>query len=149
MTQTRPSPAGTPPRLPGLHHAAVVVSDLARAEAFYVGVLGLTVLTRHADDAGRQRSIWLDLGGGAFLAVERSGVKGPARDDRAPGWHCLVLGIAPGDRAGWYERFLQEGVTVVRESEYTLYVRDPDGNILGLSHYPHPQVNNSEESSWR
>lgn len=130
--------SGTPPR-GGVHHLAVVVSDLARSEAFYGGVLGLSVLRRWDDDAGRPRSIWFDLGDGAFLAVERAETAGPTRPPSAPGWHCLVLAIEPPDRGAWLERFVHEGVTPVRQTGYTVYVRDPDGNLLGLSHHPHPQ----------
>src|SRR5689334_772473 len=60
-----------PARLP-VHHVAVLVADLARAERFYGGVLGLAVIKRHDDARGAPRSIWFALGDetGAFLAVE-------------------------------------------------------------------------------
>ncbi len=119
-----------------VHHLAVVVSDLARAEAFYAGVLGLEPVRRWDDDAGRPRAVWLRLGGGAFLALERAGAADPRRADEAPGWHCVALGIAPGERETWRARLEAAGHPVQRSSEYTLYVRDPDGNLVGLSHYP-------------
>ena len=109
-----------------IHHLAVVVSDLARAEAFYSGVLGLPVVQRWGE-----RAVWLGLDGGAFLALERAGAAGPTRGDAAPGWHCVALAIEPGERAAWRAR-----VSVERESPYTLYTRDPDGNLVGLSHHP-------------
>jgi glyoxylase I family protein len=119
------------------HHLAVKVTDLARAEAFYVGVLGLAVLRRWDDEAGSPRAIWLELGAGAFLALERAESPGaPVREDGAAGWHCVALGIAPGERETWRRRLEERGVRVERESAYTLYVRDPDQNLLGLSHYP-------------
>ncbi|WP_437328809.1 VOC family protein [Sorangium sp. So ce381] len=123
-----------------VHHLAVVVRDLARAEAFYAGVLGLPVARRWTDDAGAPRSVWLDLGGGAFLAVERAEAAGPTRADEAPGWHCVALGIAPSEREAWRRRLAAGGVVVERESAYTMYARDPDGNLVALSHYPHPQA---------
>ena len=64
-----------------VHHLAVVVEDLGRAEAFYAGVLGLAVIRRWEDDRGSPRSVWLALGGGAFLAVERAGEGAPASSD--------------------------------------------------------------------
>lgn len=131
--------SGTLPPL-WVHHLAVVVCDLARAEAFYAGVLGLPVVRRWTDDAGAPRSVWLDLGGGAFLAVERAGAAGPTRADEAPGWHCVALGIAPSEREAWRRRLAAGGVVVERESAYTMYARDPDGNLVALSHYPHPQA---------
>ncbi len=122
----------------GVHHLAVVVQDLGRAEAFYTGVLGLRIVRRWDDEAGVPRSLWLELEGGAFLAVERAHAGEPRRVDEAPGWHCVALGITRSERERWRERLSAKGVAVERESSYTLYVRDPDGNLIGLSHYPEP-----------
>ncbi len=119
-----------------VHHVAVVVSDLARAERFYSGVLGLAVVARHADDAGAPRSVWLALGGDSFLALERAGLNEPKRDEHAPGWHSVALAITPHERATWQRRLAEAGHPVERETRYTLYVRDPDGAMVGLSHYP-------------
>lgn len=120
----------------GVHHLAVVVGDLDRSEKFYSIVLGLAVLRRWADAEGKPRSVWLDLGNGAFLAVERAAAQEPCRSDIAPGWHCVTLGIEKKDRLRWVERLAQHDVKVERESNYTVYTRDPDGNLVGLSHYP-------------
>src|SRR5262249_20697384 len=70
-------PMGAPARL-AVHHLAVVVRDLDRAEAFYAGALGLPVERRWTDEAGAPRSVWLGLGGDAFLAVERAAATSPA-----------------------------------------------------------------------
>jgi hypothetical protein len=124
----------------GVHHLAVVVADLARAEAFYAGVLGLRVVRRHDDAAGQPRAVWLALAAGdvPFLALERAGAGGPTRDDRAPGWHCVALAIAPGEREAWRARLAAAGHPVERASAYTIYARDPDGALVALSHYPTP-----------
>jgi glyoxylase I family protein len=124
----------------GVHHLAVVVRDLARAEAFYGGVLGLPVSLRHDDDDGRPRAIWLALAPGentTFLALERSeATSAPARPDAAPGWHCVALAIGKYEREAWRARLAAAGHPVERESAYTLYVRDPDGALVALSHWP-------------
>jgi glyoxylase I family protein len=121
-----------------VHHIAVVVRDLDAAERFYAGVLGLAVVKRWQDGEGRPRSLWVELGEGAFLAIERAGAEGPVRSDAAPGLHCLALGITKGEREAMRARLGEAGFPVERETGYTLYTRDPDGNLVGLSHHPDP-----------
>jgi glyoxylase I family protein len=117
----------------GVHHLAVLVSDLDRAETFYCNVLGLPLKQRWTDDHGRPRSFWVHLTHGTFLAIERSDAR-PKEADR--GWHCVALGIEPAERSTWREKLKAAGITLERESDFTMYFRDPDGNLLGLSHYP-------------
>jgi glyoxylase I family protein len=124
----------------GLHHLAIVVPDIDRAEAFYVGVLGLGVFRRFHTDLGVHRSTWVALGEGAFLALELAGADGPTRDDAAPGAHCIALGIERSSRAEWENRLVQAGHPVVRRTAFTFYVRDPAGVLVGLSHYPDPEM---------
>lgn len=139
----------------GVHHVAIGVRDLAACEAFYTGVLGLPVLRRWPAGAGAagDRSVWLDLGRGAFLALERaeraidSGAVAPSVDAVAPssesssaargeGYLMIALAITRDARAGWVERLAAAGVAIVRRTSYTLYVTDPEGNRVGLSHWP-------------
>ena len=119
-----------------VHHLAVLVADLDAAERFYAGVLGLPVLRRWDDDAGRPRSIWVGLDGDAFLALERAARPDPRRADDAPGWHCVALAITAPERELWRTKLAAAGHPVERETAYTLYTRDPEGNLVALSHYP-------------
>lgn len=120
----------------GLNHLAVVVRDLARAEVFYAGVLGLPVLARWDDEKGFPRSVWVGIEGGMFLALEREKGRGAPRDDGAPGWHCVAFDIAVTEREAWKARLEAAGHPIERETDYTLYTRDPDGNLVALSHHP-------------
>ena len=123
-------------RTPGpLHHLAVCVRDLQRAERFYSGVLGLPIRRRWTREDGSERSLWLELGAGSFLAVEEV-PGGPRRDDDASGWHCVALRIDVDERSAWIAHLAAAGVPIERESAYTLYVRDPEGALIALSHYP-------------
>ncbi len=110
-----------------IHHLALLVQDLARAERFYTQVLGLAVLRRWDE-----RSVWLDLGQGAFLALERA--SGPRSDEG--GWHMAALTIGPTERATWISRLAAAGHPIFDSTPYTIYVRDPEGNRVGLSHWP-------------
>lgn len=149
----------------GIHHLALVVTDLEAMERFYVGVLGLPLVRRwHSDDKSQQRSIWLALGHDAFLALERaeggnceasrrkigqnahsehapSSVKTPLTETPAclipnAGWHLVALTISSDDREAWRERLREAGYPVERETDYTMYARDPEQNFIALSHWP-------------
>lgn len=127
--------AMTRPAVLGTSHVAVVTRDLDASERFYVGVLGLPVLVRYEDEVGKHRSTWVGLDG-AFLALERASADGPTRADAAPGLHCLALRIRAADRNAWRAHLGALGLPIERESKFSVYVRDPDGVLVGLSHYP-------------
>ncbi len=124
--------------MPNFHHLAIQVADLSACERFYREVLGLPVLRRWPAEGGGDRSVWLAVGE-AFLALERSGAApepGGGWQDGRPGLHLLALRIGPEERDAWEERLRRAGVEVVHRSPHTLYVRDPEGNRIGLSHWP-------------
>jgi glyoxylase I family protein len=130
----------------GVHHVAIAVRDLGALEAFYTSVLGLPVLRRWpaapAPDGGVQdRAVWLDLGNGAFLALERAVAPAGAepRDGSAGpalGYLMIALRIARAARGDWEARLAAAGVAVVHRTAYTVYIADPEGNRVGLSHWP-------------
>lgn len=122
----------------GFHHLAVQLRDPARAIPFYRDVLGLEVLERYLRPDGSLRSVWMGLPGGGFLALEET-PQSPAPAgfrDPTPGWHLLALRIRAADRARIESHLAKHGVEVVHRSAWTLYVRDPEGNRIGLSHHP-------------
>lgn len=125
----------------GVHHLAVQVRDLAAAERFYCGVLGLAVVRRWPAPGGGERSLWVSTGAGSFLALEAvagaapTAAEEPARGGR-PGLHLLALAIPRAERAAWEARLAAAGAAVTHRTSYTLYFTDPEGNRLGLSHYP-------------
>jgi catechol 2,3-dioxygenase-like lactoylglutathione lyase family enzyme len=120
-----------------LHHLAIKVRDLAAAEHFYCGLLGLPVQRRWPSTDGQgPRSLWLDLGAGAFLALERATLAREPLAEDDPGLHMVALRIERHERQEWIDRLGVAGVTPYRQTDYTIYVRDPEGNRIGLSHWP-------------
>jgi glyoxylase I family protein len=116
-----------------VHHLALRTADLARLERFYVEALGLAVIRRQ--DGGR--SVWLDAGG-AIVMLERS-------DDGEPpipagSKELVAFTVAPETRASCIDRLAGAGVSVEASTEYSIYVRDPDGRRVGVSSYPVPLV---------
>jgi catechol 2,3-dioxygenase-like lactoylglutathione lyase family enzyme len=125
------------------HHLAIQCADLSRCEAFYREVLGLSVLRRWPREGGGDRSVWLSVGAGGpedgFIALERADdmpEPRPWRDGRA-GLHLLALRITPAERRTWEDRLESAGVLVVHRTRWTIYFHDPEGNRIGLTHYPH------------
>jgi catechol 2,3-dioxygenase-like lactoylglutathione lyase family enzyme len=120
------------------HHLAIQCADLERCEPFYRDLLGLPVVQRGSGADGRARSVWLGLEGGGFLALEAAGGSPEGRpwsDERA-GLHLVALRIEAGQRAHWEARLAAAGVEVVHRTRWTIYLRDPEGNRVGLSHHP-------------
>jgi catechol 2,3-dioxygenase-like lactoylglutathione lyase family enzyme len=120
-----------------LHHVAVNCRDLARCERFYREVLGLAELRRWPAEGGGDRSVWLAAGDG-FLALERADrdpAPTPWRDGQ-PGLHLVALRIGRQEREEWERRLASLGVPVAHRTRFTIYLRDPEGNRIGLTHYP-------------
>ncbi len=124
-----------------LHHLAIKVRDLAAAERFYCGTLGLAVQRRWPSHDGQgDRSLWLELGAGAFLALERATLARESLAEEEPGLHMVALCIERGERQAWIERLIAAGAPPYRQTDFTIYVRDPEGTRIGLSHWPEAQI---------
>ena len=122
----------------GVHHVALQVRALAPMLAFYTEVLGLRVLEEHHGSDGQLRSVWLGLPG-AFLALETVAGEVPARGpfrNQAPGLFLLALRISANERSQLRAELERARVTVEHETRWTLYLRDPEGNRVALSHHP-------------
>jgi len=121
-----------------VHHVAIQVNDLERAVRWYGELFELPVLREWLGDDGRLRAVWLQLDAGAFVALERcSGTGQPSNWWHPdPGIHVLSLRIPASARAAWEQRLTERGVAVDHRSKWTLFVRDPEGNRIGLSHHP-------------
>lgn len=115
-------------RVLGFHHLAIFVRELERVARFYREVLGLSEMARHHREDGSLRSIWLAIPGGGFIALEEH--PEPSR------LTLLALGINAADRRRVTEELARRGIEIVKQTDWTVYFDDPEGNHLALSHYP-------------
>jgi glyoxylase I family protein len=123
-------------RTAGLHHLAIQATDVNRVATFYRDVLGLREIQRFHFDDGSLRSVWLATlpeTGLPFLAIER--LSEPLSKG-TQGVSMLAFAIAATDRQRTVNRLVNAGHPLVRETPYTVYFNDPEGNLVGLSHYP-------------
>jgi glyoxylase I family protein len=132
----------------GLDHVVVRVGDLARALRFYVGALGCRE-ERRSDALGlvqlRAGASLIDLvvvdsplgkaGGGPPAPdgknVDHFCVQLAAFEEAALRDHLTAHGIAPGDVGTRYGAL---------GSGPSMYVRDPDGNVVELKGPPDPSA---------
>ncbi len=113
-------------------HAALSVRDMETALDFYRFVLGFPVLFRLSDDAGRPKTVYLEVCRGQYLELfysrEPFGACRQAGPDDVPyGYHHLSFLCVSLPEAE--ERLLAAGITVRREAG-GLWFRDPEGNLL-------------------
>ena len=114
----------------GIHHATFLTADLARARAFYEGVLGLS------PDAARPQmsfeGIWYDVGCGAqihlmLLPDPAAGLPRPAHGGRD-----RHVALTVTDMAALVARLDYAGIvyTLSQSGRRALFCRDPDQNAL-------------------
>ena len=110
-----------------VHHLAFRTRDLTRLERFYTDALGLSIARRDGE-----RSVWLRAGGTTLMLEQaEDGEPEIARDSR----ELVAFGIEAPDVERWRRVLEANGIAIEGETAYTLYVRDPDGRRIGLSHY--------------
>jgi len=118
--------------------AALYVTDLDAAEAFYGDVLGLSVLAK-----AEGRHVFFRCGDGVVLLFNAEATrKPPAKDARlpvpphgaaGPGHLCFSASGEEIDR--WAQRLQNAGVVIEADFEWpkggrSVYFRDPSGNSI-------------------
>jgi glyoxylase I family protein len=122
---------------PSLHHVAVGTRDVEALAAFYLRLLDTEEERRHFDEQGRLRSVWLNLAG-TRLMIERAAEEAaerPREHGVGLGAFLLAFRADPSGRALLEARAQALGVAVEHRSQYSSYLRDPDGNRFAVSEY--------------
>jgi catechol 2,3-dioxygenase-like lactoylglutathione lyase family enzyme len=118
----------------GLHHMALLSSDVEQTIAFYQGILGfpLTEVMENRDYPGSTH-FFFDIGNGNGLAFfDFPGLDLGPYAEVLGGLHHVAISIT---RENWevaHARLREAGVQVALESGTSLYFRDPDGARLEL-----------------
>ncbi len=115
-----------------LLHAALLVSDLARARAFYQDVLGLREKARHGFDF---EGAWYDLGENELHLMVVADPLPPAEQRPRRDFHVALL-VDDYEAAKAHLTKLGIPFREGRRGLAQLFVRDPDGNLIELQQKP-------------
>lgn len=133
---THLKPAGERPgsTARGLHHTALISSDVERTVRFYQDVLGfpLTELIENRDYAGSSH-FFFDIGHGNLLAFfDFPGLDVGPYAEVLGGLHHLAISVEPERWDALRERLTAAGVEHEVHSGVSVYFRDPDGARIEL-----------------
>jgi catechol 2,3-dioxygenase-like lactoylglutathione lyase family enzyme len=118
----------------GLHHTALLCSDVEQTVRFYQDVLGfpLTEVVENRDYAGSSH-FFFDIGHGNLLAFfDLPGLDLGPYAEVLGGLHHMAISVDPARWEELRERLTAAGVEHEVESGTSIYFRDPDGARLEL-----------------
>jgi catechol 2,3-dioxygenase-like lactoylglutathione lyase family enzyme len=118
----------------GIHHTALISSNVRRTVEFYQGLLGfpLTDMFENRDYPGSTH-FFFDVGNGNAIAFfDLPGLDLGPYTEVLGGLHHCAISMAPGDWAAAKERLDAAGVHYDHVRGTSLYFRDPDGARLEL-----------------
>ena len=118
----------------GLHHTALISSDVEKTIAFYQGVLEfpLTELIENRDYAGSSH-FFFDIGNGNLLAFfDFPGLDQGPYQEVLGGLHHVAISVDPDRWQHLGENLTAAGVEFAVHSGVSMYFRDPDGARIEL-----------------
>ena len=118
----------------GLHHTALISSDVERTVRFYQDVLGfpLTELIENRDYPGSSH-FFFDIGNGNLIAFfDFPGLDVGRYAEVLGGLHHMAISVAPVRWRELEQRLTDVGVEHEVHSGVSVYFRDPDGARIEL-----------------
>ncbi|GAB7109929.1 VOC family protein [Streptomyces phaeofaciens JCM 4814] len=118
----------------GLHHTALISSDVERTIGFYQDLLGfpLTELIENRDYPGSSH-FFFDIGHGNLLAFfDFPGLDVGPYAEVLGGLHHIAISMEPDRWTEIVRRFDEAGIDYVIHSDVSVYFRDPDGARIEL-----------------
>ena len=133
-TYVRPAGERPPSSARGLHHFAVVCSDVERTVRFYQELLEfpLTDIFENRDYPGSNH-FFFDIGNGNLLAFfDFPGLDVGPYAEVLGGLHHIAISVTPDRWEHLRTKLDDAGVEYQLESKVSIYFRDPDGARLEL-----------------
>jgi catechol 2,3-dioxygenase-like lactoylglutathione lyase family enzyme len=133
-TYLRPAAERPPSSARGLHHAAVLCSDVERTIRFYQGLLEfpLTDIFENRDYRGSNH-FFFDIGNGNLLAFfDFPGLDLGPYAEVLGGLHHIAISVDPAKWERLKGKLEQASVSYQMESGTSVYFRDPDGTRVEL-----------------
>jgi catechol 2,3-dioxygenase-like lactoylglutathione lyase family enzyme len=118
----------------GVHHVALISSDVERTVRFYQDLLEmpLTDMFENRDYHGSTH-FFFDIGNGNALAFfDLPGVDPGPYAEVLGGLHHLAISVEPERWARLRQKLLDAGVELLEMGGVSIYFRDPDGARLEL-----------------
>jgi catechol 2,3-dioxygenase-like lactoylglutathione lyase family enzyme len=118
----------------GLHHAALLSSDVETTVRFYQGVLGFPLIDVFENrDYPGSTHFFFDIGHGNTLAFfDFPGLDLGPYQEVLGGLHHVAISVEPGTWQQLKDRLDDEGIDYLLESEVSVYFTDPDGARVEL-----------------
>ena len=132
----------------GLHHVALVASDVQQTIDFYSGLLEfpLTEVIENRDYAGSTH-FFFDVGNGNLLAFfDFPGLDVGPYAEVLGGLHHMAISVEPEKWKRLKDKLDAAGVEYHMESDVSIYFRDPDGARLELLADPLGEMYGSDVS---
>ena len=138
LSPARERPAST---VRGVHHVALICSDVERTIAFYQGLLGFPLVdVRENRDYPGSTHFFFDLGHGNMLAFfDFPGHNMPAWQETLGNLQHIAISVEPASWDRLKVRLEEAGIDYVgpdRGAVNSLYFRGPDGEGLELLKEP-------------
>jgi catechol 2,3-dioxygenase-like lactoylglutathione lyase family enzyme len=130
----RPAGDRPPSSARGLHHTALISSNVERTVRFYQDVLGfpLTELIENRDYPGSSH-FFFDIGNGNLLAFfDFPGLDVDPYAEVLGGLHHVAISVDPDRWEGLVANLAEAGVEHQVHSGVSVYFRDPDGARIEL-----------------
>lgn len=135
----------TAPPVLGTLETALYADDLDAAQAFWTGIMGLTVITRApgrhvflltASEPRPQVLLIFNPAATEQPPAPDARLPVPPHGSRGPGHACLA--VAPGEMDRWRAHLTAAGVAIEADFAWpgggrSIYVRDPAGNSIELA----------------